>query len=132
MIIILRAIAIIILVAVMLVALSACNMANKEDRTTQAINATEEQISYLEQEIIPIGIDFSSIEMNNYMQGGDTFAQDKSSVYFEDKNCAYIFDKETGKLEKTLRSSLENYVFLLQRNHCRRDRFQLFRRNMEN
>lgn len=132
MIIILRAIVIIILVAVMLVALSACNMANKEDRTTQAINATEEQISYLEQEIIPIGIDFSSIEMNNYMQGGDTFAQDKSSVYFEDKNYAYIFDKETGKLEKTLRSSLENYVFLLQRNHCRRDRFQLFRRNMEN
>lgn len=110
MIIILRAIAIIILVAVMLVALSACNMANKEDRTTQAINATEEQISYLEQEIIPIGIDFSSIEMNNYMHGRGTFAQDKSSVYFEDNNYAYILDKEIGKLEKTLRSSLENYT----------------------
>ena len=123
---------VIILVAVMLVLLSACNMASKEDRTAQVFNANEEQTSHFEQEIIPIGIDFSSIEMNNYMQGSGTFAQDKSSVYFEDNYYAYILDKETGKLEKTLRSSLENYVFLLQRNHCRRDRFQLFRRNMEN
>lgn len=101
---------VIILVAVMLVLLSACNMASKEDRTAQVFNANEEQTSHFEQEIIPIGIDFSSIEMNNYMQGSGTFAQDKSSVYFEDNYYAYILDKETGKLEKTLRSSLENYT----------------------
>ena len=82
--------------------LSACNTNRIEEST----------INYTSQEIIPTGIDISTREMNNYLQGMNAFAEDDTFVYFDDSFYTYALDKESGEVHKTLISSIENYKSL--------------------
>lgn len=95
----------IIVTIVLSIALSACNMNYVENNSAP----TELEQQHTNDGIIPVGIEIDTKEMNNFLQGSEAFAQDGSFVYFDDIFYTYVLNKETGKVEKTSRTSLENY-----------------------
>lgn len=86
-------------------ALSACNL-NRAGNNDMQFRTDQDNAN---EDIIPTGIEIDIIEMNNYLQRSDAFVQDDSFVYFDDSFYTYALDKENGEVEKTSRSSLENY-----------------------
>lgn len=94
-----------IMAIIVSIALSACNF----NHTGKNHTSSEFDKDDINQAIIPTGIQIDTKEMNNYLQSSDSFVQDDSFVYFDDSFYTYALNKENGEIEKTSRTSLENY-----------------------
>ena len=94
-----------VMAIVVSIVLSACDVNHTENNSTPS--QLEQQ--HTNCEIIPTGVQIDTKEMNNFLQGSGAFVQDDSFVYFDDSFYTYALDKENGEVEKTSRSSLENY-----------------------